>query len=178
MIACLAWGSLVWNPDGLNIASEWFEDGPRVPVEFARQSKDGRLTLVVGDGFQYFPSLWARMASSDLEEAIENLSAREGTSRKFISVYKKGDAVPRHVPNIDRWAETKGVDAIVWTGLPPKFGGEDNRVPSLDEAMKYLSALDEVTRKRAEAYVRRTPQQIRTPYRFQFERYFAWYPTP
>jgi hypothetical protein len=76
-------------------------DGPRVPVEFARQSNDGRLTLVIGDGFQYFPSLWARMASPDLEEAIENLRTREGTSDRFIEFYRNGIAVPNQIPKIE-----------------------------------------------------------------------------
>ena len=46
-IAILGWGSLVWNPRNLSIInSAWHPDGVLLPIEFARISRDGRLTLV------------------------------------------------------------------------------------------------------------------------------------
>jgi 1-acyl-sn-glycerol-3-phosphate acyltransferase len=46
-IAVLGWGSLIWSPGNLKIDREWHEDGPFLPIEFARVSQDGRLTLVL-----------------------------------------------------------------------------------------------------------------------------------
>ena len=48
-IAILGWGSLIWQPKDLKFDANigWKEKGPILPIEFARISKDGRLTLVI-----------------------------------------------------------------------------------------------------------------------------------
>ena len=94
-IACLAWGSLVWSPRDLQISSIWFEDGPSVPVEFARQSGGHRLTLVIRNDFQPVTSLWAWMKMASLPDAVENLRVREGTVTKRIGVWKVGQTSPK-----------------------------------------------------------------------------------
>jgi len=83
-ILCLGWGSLIWNPESLPIKDEWKTDGPALPIEFARQSRDGRLTLVVAQGSWNVEVLWAELDVQTIEDAKSSLAKREGISDKNI----------------------------------------------------------------------------------------------
>jgi hypothetical protein len=72
-IACLGWGSLIWDPRSLPIQREWFKDGSFAPVEFTRQSTDGRMTLVIDPTASPVRLLWAHMLTTDLQPAREAL---------------------------------------------------------------------------------------------------------
>ena len=178
LIACLGWGSLVWDPRELPIQRSWFTDGPFVPVEFARKSDDGRITLVVETSASPVRSLWAVMDCTDLESAREALRKREGLPRSKldeIGAWTVGDTALPHIPNLQQWAVSRGVQSIVWTNLKSRFGTQTNS-PTVEQVIDYLRGLAGAQRDNAERYIRLTPRQIDTLYRRQIEAVLHWTP--
>ena len=181
MIACIGWGSLIWDMRNLDVDGDWHPDGPMLPVEFARQSSNGRITLVLVRGAVPVPALWSAFNTRDLAQARESLRKREGVFRSradhLIAQWHPGDN-PESEPDatISAWAGEKNLDAVVWTNLPPKFAETEGRVPTEDEVVAYLRTLEGQARAAAEEYVRRAPRQIATVYRRAIERALGWTP--
>ena len=177
-IACLGWGSLTWDPRELPIQRYWFDDGPLAPVEFARQSRDGRMTLVILDGARPVRSLWARMDAQCEEDAREHLREREGILRKNVDKHVGSwpSGTTSGIAGLEQWARSKNIDAVVWTALPPQLDNAKGIVPTEVEVMDYVRGLTGAKRRVAEQYVRRTPRQIDTAFRRQMEAEFNWAP--
>ena len=182
-IACLAWGSLVWNPKDLPIQRRWFDDGPFAPVEFTRQSQDGRITLVLDEDAEPVRLLWARMTSADVHKAREALKKREGiTAEKWchlIGSWCLDDEDPKMIPSLAMWAQAHGVDAAIWTALEPQYrkkSGDKPRKerPSPEWVLGYLQELRGPCRDFAEQYIRCAPPQIDTEYRRRVEATLGW----
>ena len=171
-IAVIGWGSLIWNPGKLPLAGDWQTNGPKLPIEFARRSDDGRITLVITDGCDPVTTLWARLNVPSIEEAVSELAAREKTSRQKIGRYP-AESPSVAPPQIIEWARQNGLDGAVWTNLGPRFGEGDDP-PSLDEVLDYLSSLTPPESDLAEEYIRRAPRQIETPYRQAIVNKFGW----
>ena len=179
-VACLAWGSLVWDPRGLPLDGGWRCDGPGVQVEYLRQSKDGRMTLVLEASSITVPSLWAKVQTHDLTSAVAALAEREGiigqkSTKKSIGTWSTGQAEPQLIHGLENWAQENEIDHAIWTALPPKFNDESVRA-SQEQVLAYLGSLTENTKELAEEYVRNTPQQIRTPFRHAIEETLQWTP--
>ena len=178
-IACLGWGSLIWDPRKLPIRREWFKDGPFAPVEFIRQSADKRITLVIDPHSEAAPIrlLWAQMDPMDLQKAKEALRDREGLPQKDwekkIGKWKKGEGPPEHILDLPAWASAHGLDAVIWTALPPKFDGRDER-PSSDQVINHLLKLTGEERDNAKRYIECAPRQIDTDYRRRIESDLGW----
>lgn len=178
IIACLGWGSLVWDPRELPIQRQWYVDGPLIQIEFARQSLDGRITLVLEQNATPVRSLWALMDTPEIATASEALRLREGISARDhnkIGSWSVGKATPQLVLGLPEWADARGVQGVVWTNLPPKFDGSE-KTPSEEEVLHYLSQLNGAKRGYAERYVRMAPKQIDTEYRRRIEAVLHWTP--
>lgn len=180
-IACLAWGSLVWEPRGLLVRMPWFDDGPLLPIEFCRQSNDGRITLVITPKKPPVRTLWALFSVNIIDDAIENLRAREGIPAKnkdiHIGRWVNGKDPKSDIEQeISGWAKEKRLDAVIWTALPPKFNGKNNVVPSIDNIIDYFRTLPFEKRQNASMYICRAPKQIDTDYRRCLQIEFGWSP--
>jgi hypothetical protein len=178
-IACLGWGSLIWDPRQLLVSPPWKIDGPQVHIEFLRISdrREGRVTLVLDASAAAVTSLLARMTTTDLATARESLRAREGvptpSMTRDIGTWCRGDASPRLIPNLSEWSQSKRLNAVVYTNLGHNFY-EDGKLPAADEVVGYLSNLKGVTRDQAEEYVRKAPRQVNTAYRRAIEAALGW----
>lgn len=178
-IAVLAWGSLIWDWENPPIESEtWFSDGPFLPIEFVRISKDGRLTLVVLEGALPIPVLWNFMKTDSLAEARENLRAREKTPNIDYIHYVNGNATNCHLSGVPReirsWAKAKNIEAVIWTGLQANFETKSNVAFNEKNVISYLKGLDIEKNKLAERYIRKTPNQIKTKMRCAIEEELGW----
>ena len=177
-IACLGWGSLIWKPESLLIQRQWYNDGPFLPVEFVRQSQNGRLTLVISETAKPVRTLWALMATDDLEIAKNSLLKREGIPTNklftFIGCIRSDEITNDHIKTaIKDWAINLKLDAVIWTNLPPKFKDKEQE-PTLEAAVAYLKSLNINEQTTAEEYIRKTPKQIDTEFRRKFESEFGW----
>ena len=174
IVACLGWGSLVWDARDLPIRRQWFTDGPFVKVEFARHSKGDRITLVLEKTAVPVRSLWAVMDCGDLVNAREALRKREGCDLTDIGFWSRGNRAPDLIVDLPQWAKAQGVRSVIWTALRPQFLGTDRRVPSVDEVVAHLSSLTGTARDSAEQYIRLAPRQIDTQYRRRIEASLHW----
>ncbi|QJE02135.1 hypothetical protein HH212_20685 [Massilia forsythiae] len=181
-IACISWGSLIWAPEPLKLATPWHPDGPLLPLEFVRDSDDSEeLAIVLHESAPPVPTYWAMLDTHDIGAAREMLRQREKIRiecPQFVgsipdphefSYGAVGDVVAA-------WMRERGIDGVVWTALPAKFAKVSERAPSAHEAVAFLDGMRGEQRRKAEEYVRKVPQEIRTLYRTLFEQRLGWTP--
>ncbi len=181
-IAIIGWGSLTWDPRDIPREGTWQNDGPVLPIEFSRISRDARLTLVVDTehGTQ-IETMHVLSPRTSLQDVREGLRKREGTTGENIGwvdcihdTASKNDA-PRRAdvqPVIKNWCRERGYDAAVWTALGSNFQAETGMEFSVDAALNYLEGLPKNVRKEALQYIRNAPDCVATPIRQKIkERY-------
>jgi hypothetical protein len=170
-IACIAWGSLIWEPRELQLASGWRPDGPLLPLEFVRDSDDSdELAIVMHEAAPPMPTYWALLDTSDLARAREMLRQREKIRPEYPQWI---GSIPNPCGPPDQrvaaWLCEQKLDGAVWTALPAKFAKVSERAPSAHEAVAFLAGLEGEQRRKAEDYVRKVPREISTLYRRLFE---------
>ena len=165
-IACLGWGSLVWDSQDLPVNRSWCEDGPMLPLEFARESADGRLTLVIVDQAPPVQTLWSPIDAINMGEAVSLLRAREKAGwLGSIGRWPETTRAHRYSERIGAWAAAKGLNGVIWTDLKAGLRSTRGVVPSLGDLLACIDGMDQPVARAAEEYVRRAPAQIATPYR-------------
>ena len=170
-IGILGWGSLIWDPRELPREGVWQEQGPTLPIEFSRVSRDGRLTLVIDpEHGQVAPTLFVLSPRADLDDAIADLRAREGTNSDnigFLNLERNShhSRVPQIVPNLRTWTREHNFGGLVWTDLAPNFQSEFGRAFAIDFAEQYLRGLPQGVAGQARRYIVNAPAVIETPLR-------------
>ena len=172
-MAYLGWGSLIWEPRDLPLRSEWFTDGPMVPIELTRQSQDGRITLVITPGVTPLPVLWARCAEQDLATAKQALAERERCNLSGVDAWSLGEKAPIPMPDLPAWAAAREIQSVLWTALPPKFR-KIKQVPSKQDVVTYLGGLSGAEQQLAKTYIEKAPRQVDTEYRRSIEAELDW----
>ena len=176
-IAIIAWGSLVSNPRDLPLDGEWQLNGPKLPVEFSRVSKDARLTLVIDNVHgKDVPTRFAMSSRQCLLDAVADLRDREGTvmkcigytdiSGKRVSVLKHPDHQIAH-DRLMPWLKSNdfGFDAVIWTALQSNYQERQQHEFTIGHATAYLKKLPLTPRKNAFDYIQTAPPEVMTPLR-------------
>ncbi len=176
-VAVLGWGSLIWCPGILRITTRWQSDGPSLPIEFARISEDGRLTLVIQPSAENQTVYWAVSEFGEVAKARCNLQAREGTIPRHVHYLATDGTCAKDVleqvrESVQVWLRVhEDVGAVIWTGLPTNWPNKRGCDFTPEDAVRYLEELESDRNRavstfvRAQEYVKNTPPQIKTKVR-------------
>lgn len=174
---CLGWGSLIWDTSRpFDVKGDWQKNGPELPLEFARQSGDNRMTLVIADIKHYVPVLWAELDAASLDEAVSLLAKREGVTRERAIGRWQNQTKEKypHQTTIAEWAIANDFIGVVWTALEPGMKESRGDLPTLTQVRHHLATLEENESVGAIQYIHKAPIQIMTPYRSALESSFPF----
>jgi len=118
-IAILGWGSLLWEggADFDRCHGVWRADGPTLSLELSRisSSRLGALTLVI-DAEHGSPTTvaWSLSTRSRAEDAVADLSRREGCTRRDIACLDLAVEGPQSegIVDVAAWGRAQGLDFI------------------------------------------------------------------
>ncbi|MDH2067412.1 hypothetical protein [Pantoea sp. GD03673] len=164
-IACLGWGSLIWKPGALPVASQWHHDGPAVPIEFVRIADGGELSTAITLNARPVPVCWAWLNTASPESACRALRLREGIPDSRADGVGMMTVTDNATGPLAEWAQARGIEGLIWTDLPARMAGVEGQIPTLSQARHYLQQLTGETREHAWRYMEKVPSQIDTAYR-------------
>lgn len=185
-IAIIGWGSLIWRPGDLRFRTRWHADGPRLPIEYARISQDGRLTLVIHVASAEQNTLWVEWDGTDVEAARQALRTRESCALASIHCMCRGgrsygSILPSVATAVRGWLAAKDMAAAVWTGLESNWQQKRSAHFTADDALSYIRGLQTptcsdggLTLDRVREYIEKTPAQIQTEVRRRARAEFHW----
>jgi len=174
-IAILGWASLLWE-GGTEFDrwhTSWAYDGPILKIEFSRisQTRLGAFTLVIDQEYGTPTTVaWCLSKRTELEDAISDLQAREGTTRNQIGhVVIRREIKPLVATStagpIEIWARANNLDAVIWTALTSNFQEKTAQVFSVTAAVAYLKSLPIEAKVKAAEYIWRAPNFVKTAVR-------------
>lgn len=201
--AILGWGSLLWDtdsPKGKVFLSTLQHEHPnntwkrtdaikgpdgdlRLNLEFSRvsETRKGALTLVIDPVHCTFddrsPAYYAESRKTSIDEVVNDLAAREGTTIKNIGIWeRRPDSIgtTRFPENqIETWARDTEFAGVVWTNLQCNYDAkiENPRLVPFapDTATEYLKSLPQSAQRDAVEYICRAPSTIDTALRRHLE---------
>ncbi|HKS12583.1 MAG TPA: hypothetical protein VJS90_06040 [Pseudomonas sp.] len=165
---------MLWKPEPLRLSGPWREDGPELPIEFCRVGDGGELATAICVNAPLVQVFWAPLEGDDLALACQRLKEREGIPDHRSDGVGSLVVSPDATGPLCQWALAKGLDALVWTALPPRFEQLESRVPCERDVLDYLASLQGETRAHAKRYIEQVPRQIQTPYRAAIARTLDW----
>ena len=127
-------------------------------------------------------SSWALLEANDLPTAKRSLASREGIKDEDIEnsigfwEASGGTSHGAGASEFAQWAQTKHIDAVVWTSLEVGLKSKRGTVPSVEAILDHLRALPHAKRRLAEEYIRKAPPQIDTEYRRRIAQELGWRP--
>ncbi len=188
-IAIIGWGSLLWDLENLtpHVKGGWgYGEGPKLPLEFSRISPKRKLSLVVIIDPNHgapCPTSFIESTRSDLDEAINDLAARERAPLERIGhAHIETDRLNSSNPPLDNillnWLHESHFDACVWTDLPANFHLETGDEFSISAGLEYLKTLQGESLKEAKLYIDSAPKETVTPLRTALDSDAWWQSLP
>lgn len=153
-----------------------------LPVEFARESADRRITLVICNNVREVQTLWTLLDANDIATARQQLGQREYDAAKpkwieaNIGFWDKssGTSHGESAEAIAAWAHARDFTGVVWTNLDCGFKASRGVMPNGAGVVEHLRGLDGEERASAEEYIRKTPHQVSTAYRELIAAELGW----